>query len=35
VGVNGTPTIFINGRSAGGASVEAQKKIVDFEASQK
>jgi len=35
VGVNGTPTIFINGRSAGGASGDVQKKIVDFEASQK
>jgi protein-disulfide isomerase len=35
VGVTGTPTIFINGRSAGGASGEMQKKIVDFEASQK
>ncbi len=34
VGVTGTPTLFINGRNAGGASVEAQKKIVDFQASQ-
>jgi protein-disulfide isomerase len=35
VGVNGTPAVFINGRNAGGASGEVQKKIVDFEASQK
>ncbi len=36
VGVNGTPTLFINGRSVpGGEPVELLKKIVDFEASQK
>jgi len=35
VGVNGTPTLFINGRNASGASVDVQKKIADFEASQK
>jgi protein-disulfide isomerase len=35
VGVTGTPTLFINGRNASGASVEVQKKIADFEASQK
>jgi protein-disulfide isomerase len=36
VGVNSTPTLFINGRSvAGGAPVDVLKKIVDFEASQK
>lgn len=35
VGVNGTPALFINGRNAMAASAEAQKKIVDFEASQK
>jgi len=35
VGVTGTPTLFINGRNASGASVEAQKKIADFAASQK
>jgi protein-disulfide isomerase len=34
VGVTGTPTLFINGRNASGASVEVQKKIADFEASQ-
>jgi protein-disulfide isomerase len=36
VGVNSTPTVFINGRSIPGAApVELLKKIVDFEASQK
>ncbi|MGA2965094.1 MAG: thioredoxin domain-containing protein [Terriglobales bacterium] len=36
VGVNATPTLFINGRTvAGGAPVDVLKKIVDFEASQK
>jgi protein-disulfide isomerase len=35
VGVNSTPTLFINGRNASGYPVEVQKKIVDFEASQK
>jgi protein-disulfide isomerase len=36
VGVNATPTLFINGRSVpGGAPVDLLKKIVDFEASQK
>jgi protein-disulfide isomerase len=35
VGVNGTPTLFINGRNVSGASVDSQKKIVDFQASQK
>jgi protein-disulfide isomerase len=35
VGVNGTPAVFINGRNPGGASGEVQKKMVDFEASQK
>jgi len=36
VGVNATPTLFINGRNVpGNASVELLKKIVDFEASQK
>jgi protein-disulfide isomerase len=36
VGVNGTPTLFINGRNVpGGAPVEHLKKIVDFQASQK
>jgi protein-disulfide isomerase len=36
VGVSGTPTLFVNGRSApGGAPVELLKKIVDFAASQK
>ncbi len=36
VGVNSTPTLFINGRSLPGAApVELLKKIVDFEASQK
>ena len=36
VGVNGTPTLFINGRNVpGGAPVELMKKIVDFQASQK
>jgi protein-disulfide isomerase len=35
VGVNGTPMLYINGRSvSGGAPVEVLKKIVDFEASQ-
>jgi len=35
VGVNSTPTLFINGRNlAGGAPVELLKKIVDFQASQ-
>jgi len=34
VGVNGTPTLFINGRMvSAGAPVETLKKIVDFEAS--
>jgi protein-disulfide isomerase len=35
VGVSGTPTLFINGRNVSGASVEVQKKIVDFQTSQK
>ena len=36
VGVNGTPTLFINGRNVpGGAPVDVLKKIVDFESSQK
>ncbi|MFY9646808.1 MAG: thioredoxin domain-containing protein [Terriglobales bacterium] len=36
VGVSGTPTLFINGRSVpGGAPIDLLKKIVDFEASQK
>jgi protein-disulfide isomerase len=36
VGVSGTPTLFINGRSVpGGAPVEVLKKITDFQASQK
>jgi protein-disulfide isomerase len=36
VGVNSTPTLFINGRSLpGGAPVDLLKKIVDFMASQK
>ena len=35
VGVNGTPALFINGRNVGGASVDVQKKIADFQASQK
>ena len=36
VGVNATPTLFINGRSLpGGAPVDVLKKIVDFMASQK
>jgi protein-disulfide isomerase len=36
VGVTGTPTLFINGRSVPGSEpVEILKKIVDFEASQK
>jgi protein-disulfide isomerase len=36
VGVNGTPSLFINGRNVpGGAPVELMKKIVDFQASQK
>ena len=36
VGVNATPTLFINGRNVpGGAPVDVLKKIVDFEASQK
>ena len=35
VGVNGTPTLFINGRNVpGGAPVDLMKKIVDFQASQ-
>jgi protein-disulfide isomerase len=35
VGVNGTPTLFINGRNVpGGAPVDLLKKIVDFQASQ-
>ena len=35
VGVNGTPTLFINGRAiTGGAPVEVLKKLVDFQASQ-
>ena len=35
VGVNGTPTLFINGRNLpGGAPVDLLKKIVDFQASQ-
>jgi protein-disulfide isomerase len=35
VGVNSTPTLFINGRNLPGAApVEVLKKIVDFEASQ-
>ncbi len=36
VGVNATPTLFINGRNLpGGAPVDLLKKIVDFQASQK
>jgi len=35
VGVNGTPALFVNGRNVGGASVDVQKKIADFQASQK
>jgi protein-disulfide isomerase len=36
VGVTGTPTLFINGRSvSGGAPVEVLKKITDFQANQK
>ncbi len=36
VGVNATPTLFINGRSIpGGAPVDLMKKIMDFQASQK
>jgi protein-disulfide isomerase len=36
VGVNGTPTLFINGRNVpAGAPLDLLKKIVDFEASQK
>ena len=36
VGVNSTPTLFINGRNVpGGAPVDLLKKIVDFQASQK
>ena len=35
VGVNGTPAVFINGRNSGGASLEVQRKMVVFEASQK
>jgi len=36
VGVNGTPTLFVNGRAvSGGAPVDVLKKIVDFEAKQK
>src|SRR6202158_3903089 len=35
VGVNGTPTLFINGRNVpGGAPVDLMKKIADFQASQ-
>jgi protein-disulfide isomerase len=34
VGVTGTPALFINGRNASGASVDVQKKIADFQASQ-
>ncbi len=35
VGVNGTPTLFINGRNVpGGAPVDVLKKITDFQASQ-
>jgi protein-disulfide isomerase len=35
VGVNGTPTLFINGRSVNaGLPIDVLKKIVDFEASQ-
>jgi protein-disulfide isomerase len=35
VGVNGTPTLFINGRNVpGGAPVELMKKITDFQATQ-
>jgi protein-disulfide isomerase len=34
-GVTGTPTLFINGRNASGASVDVQKKIADFQANQK
>src|ERR1035438_2184439 len=35
VGVNGTPTLYINGRSvSGGVPVDTMKKIVDFMASQ-
>ncbi len=36
VGVNSTPTLFINGRNLpGGAPVDVLKKIVDFQASEK
>ena len=36
VGVDGTPTLFINGQNVpGGAPVDVLKKIVDFQASQK
>jgi protein-disulfide isomerase len=36
VGVNSTPTVFINGRNLPGAApVDLLKKIVDFQASQK
>jgi protein-disulfide isomerase len=35
VGVTGTPALFINGRNTSGSSVDVQKKIVDFQASQK
>jgi protein-disulfide isomerase len=36
VGVNGTPTLFINGRNVpGGAPVDVLKKITDFQASPK
>ncbi len=36
VGVNSTPTLFINGRNLpGGAPVDVLKKITDFQASQK
>jgi len=34
VGVSSTPALFINGRNVSGASVDVQKKIVDFQASQ-
>ena len=35
LGVNGTPTLFINGRNVpGGEPVDLLKKLVDFEASQ-
>jgi protein-disulfide isomerase len=35
VGVNGTPTLFVNGRSVNaGLPIDVLKKIVDFQASQ-